>query len=65
MNMVQELDGLMQQYIVDDVKSDILLDKMHSIYNTLDNTERKDLYSLVKGRNTNWKHFNIFKGFNK
>lgn len=56
MSKVQELDNLMQQYIVDDIKSDILLDKMHSIYNTLDNTERKDLYSLVKDRDTNWKH---------
>lgn len=55
MKKVTELDNLMQQYAVDDIKSDNLLYEMHSIYNRLDNTERKDLFTLVKVRDINWK----------
>ena len=56
MNKVQQLDNLMKQYIEDDIKSDDISDKMHPLYNALNNDERKDLYRLVKDRDTNWKH---------
>ena len=56
MNKVQQLDNLMKQYIEDDITSDDISDKIHPLYNTLNNDERKDLYSLVKDRDTNWKH---------
>ena len=47
MNKVQELDSFMQQYTQDDIKSDIILEKIHSLYRMLTNEERKDLYNLI------------------
>lgn len=42
MNKVQQLDNLMKQYIMGDIKSVDILDKIHPLYRTLNNDERKE-----------------------